>query len=60
LSNPAKVESAQARVQSSQPQVVDDGDDDLLLGAKIAFCGLDGGVAEQELDLFEVAAVLAA
>ena len=44
----------------SQPQVVVDGDGDLLLGAKVAFCSLDGGVAQQELDLFEVSAVLAA
>ena len=44
----------------SKPQVVVDGDGNLLLGAKVAFGGLDGGVAEQELDLFEVSAVLAA
>ena len=44
----------------SQPQVVIDGDGDFLLGAEVAFGRLDGGVAEQELDLFEVSAVLAA
>ena len=43
-----------------KPQIVVDGDGNLLLGAKVAFAGLDGGVAEQELDLFEVAAVLSA
>ena len=31
-----------------------------MLGAEVAFGGLDGGVAEQELDLFDIAAVLAA
>jgi len=45
---------------ASQPQIVVDGDSNLLLGAEVAFSGLDGGVSEQELDLFEVAAVLAA
>jgi len=44
----------------SQPQVVIDGDGDLLLGAKVAFGGLNRGVAEQELYLLQVAAVLAA
>jgi len=43
-----------------KPQIVVDGDGYLLLGAKVAFGGLDGGVAEQELDLFEVSAVFAA
>jgi hypothetical protein len=33
---------------------------DLLLGAKVPFRGLDGAVTEQELDLLEVAAALAA
>jgi len=36
---------------ASQPQIVVDGDSNLLLGAEVAFSGLDGGVAEQELDL---------
>ena len=44
----------------SQAQVVVDGDGNLLLRAKAAFGGLDGGVAKQELDLLQVAAILAA
>jgi len=44
----------------SQPQVVIDGDGYLLLGTEVAFGRLDGCVAEQELDLLQVAAVLAA
>ncbi len=30
------------------------GNGDLLLGAKVAFGGLDGRVPEQELDLLEI------
>jgi hypothetical protein len=43
-----------------QPEIVVHRDFDLLLGAEVAFRGLDGGVAEQELDLFDISAVLAA
>jgi hypothetical protein len=46
-------------VFDSQPQVVVNGDGNLLLRAKLAFGSLDRGVAEQEFDLFEVSAVLA-
>ena len=44
----------------SKPQIVVDGDGYLLLGAEVAFGGLDGCMTEQKFDLFEVAAVLAA
>ena len=44
----------------SKPQIVVHRDFDLLLRAQVAFGGLDGGVAEQELDLFDIAAILAA
>ena len=37
-----------------------DGEGQVLFRAEIAFCGLDGGVAEQQLDLFEISACLAA
>jgi hypothetical protein len=43
-----------------QSQVVVDCDLDLLLGAEVAFRRLDGGVAEQELDLLDISALLAA
>ena len=43
-----------------QSQVVVHRDGDLLLGAEIALGGLDRGMSEQELDLFEVASGLAA
>jgi hypothetical protein len=43
-----------------EPEVVVYRDLDLLLGAEVAFGGLDGGVAEQELDLFQVSAALSA
>jgi hypothetical protein len=49
-----------SRTHNSKPQIVVYGDFDLLLGAEVAFRGLDGGVAEQELDLFDISAVLAA
>ena len=49
-----------SRPGHSQPQVVVDGDGNLLLGAEVTFGRLDGGVTEQELDLFEVSTVLAA
>jgi hypothetical protein len=38
----------------SQPQIVVPGNDNLLVGAQIAFGGLDRGVAEQELDLLQI------
>ena len=41
-----------------QPQVIVHRDLYILLRPQIAFGGLDGGVAEQELDLLEIAAVL--
>ena len=44
----------------SEPQVVVHRDLDILFGAQIAFGGLDRGVAEQELDLLQIPAVLAA
>jgi hypothetical protein len=37
-------------------EIVVDGLRQILAGAEVAFGGLDGGMAEQELDLFEVAA----
>ena len=43
-----------------QPEAVGDGDGDVLLRPEVSFGGLDGGVSEQELDLFEVAAEFAA
>ena len=43
-----------------QSEVVVYRDLDLLLGAEVAFRGLDRGVAEQELDLFDISAILAA
>ena len=46
----------QISTSDSQPQIVVDGDDDLLLGAEVALGGLDRGVAKQELDLFDIAA----
>jgi hypothetical protein len=48
------------RIRSLQSEVVVYDDLDLLLGAEVAFRRLDGGVAEQELDLFDISAVLAA
>ena len=44
----------------SKSEIVVHGDLDLLLRPQIAFCGLDRGVAEQELDLFQIAAILPA
>jgi len=44
----------------SKPQIVVHRDFDLLLGTEVAFRGLDRGVTEQELDLFDISAVLAA
>jgi hypothetical protein len=49
------------REESSSPlksEVVVHGHSDLLVGAQIPFGGLDGGVAEQELDLLQIAAIL--
>jgi hypothetical protein len=57
IANTSSKEEATYRLQS---QVVVHRDLDLLLGAEVAFGGLDGGVAEQELDLFDISAVLAA
>jgi hypothetical protein len=48
-----------ASKRSKQTDVVVDRKRDLLLGAKITFGGLDGGMAEQEFDLLEVATTLA-
>jgi hypothetical protein len=45
---------------SSQADVAVDGKRDLLLGAEITLRGLDRGVAEQKLDLFNIPATLAA
>jgi len=42
----------------SEPEIVIHSHDDLLLGAQVAFGRLDGGVPQQKLDLFEVAARL--
>jgi len=44
----------------SQAEVVIDRDFDLMFGAEIALGGLDRAVAEQEFNLVEVAAALAA
>jgi hypothetical protein len=46
--------------ESLESQVIVHRDLDILFRAKIAFGGLDGGVPEQELDLLEIAAALAA
>ncbi len=43
-----------------QSQVVVHRDLDILLGAQIAFGGLDRGVPEQEFDLLQIPAVLPA
>jgi len=43
-----------------QPDSIVDCDGQVLHGAEVAFGGLDGGVAEQQLDLLDVAAGLAA
>jgi len=43
-----------------ESQGIVDGEGQVLFRAEIAFCGLDGGVAEQQLDLFEISACLAA
>jgi len=47
-------------VNRSNPQIVVHRDFDILFGAEIAFGGLDRRVAEQELDLFQIPAILAA
>src|SRR6266702_741282 len=44
----------------SQPQIIVDCDLDVLLRPQIPLGGLDGGVAEQELDLLQIPAVLPA
>ena len=44
----------------SEPQIVVHRDLDILFRAKIALCRLDGGVPQEELDLLEIPAVLAA
>jgi hypothetical protein len=49
-----------AHHESLQSQVIVDRDLDILFGAQIAFGGLDRGVAEQELDLLQIPAVLPA
>jgi hypothetical protein len=49
-----------AHPESLQAQVVVDRDLDVLLRPQIAFGGLDRGVAEQELDLLQIPAVLPA
>jgi len=45
---------------ASQPDRIVHRHRDVLLGPKIPFGGLDGGVPEQELDLFEIPAGFAA
>jgi hypothetical protein len=55
VSNPA-----QEPPSPLQPQVVVYGDLDILLGPEITFGGLDRGVAEQEFDLLQIPAILAA
>ena len=57
IANTPSNEEATYQLQS---EVVVYGNLDLLLGAEVAFGRLDGGVAEQELDLFDISAVLAA
>ena len=42
-----------------ESKVVVHRDLDILIGAQIALGGLDGGVAQEELDLLEIPAVLA-
>ncbi len=49
-----------ASAQLLQSQIIIHRDLDVLLGAEIALGGLDRGVAEQELDLLQVPAVLPA
>lgn len=44
----------------SQSQIVIHGDDDLLLRSKVALRGLDRRMAQQKLDLLQIAAVLSA
>ena len=44
----------------SQSEVVVYGDLDILFGAQIPFGGLDGGMPQQKLNLFQIAPVLAA
>jgi hypothetical protein len=46
--------------ESLKSQVIVHRDLDILLGAEIALRGLDRGVAEQEFDLLQIPAVLAA
>jgi hypothetical protein len=43
-----------------EPQIIVHRDLNILLGPQIAFRGLDRGVAEQEFDLLQIPAVLAA
>jgi hypothetical protein len=43
-----------------QPQVVVHRDLNILIGAQIPLGGLDGGVTEQEFDLLQIPAILAA
>jgi hypothetical protein len=56
----APAQNSGAHHESLPSQVIVDRDLDILFGAQIAFGGLDGGVAEQELDLFQIPAVLPA
>jgi hypothetical protein len=49
-----------ANPESLQSQVVVYRDLDILLGAQVAFGGLDRGVPQQELDLLQIPAVLPA
>ena len=44
----------------SKPQIIIHRDSYLLIGAQIPLGGLDRGVAEQELDLLQIAAAFAA
>ncbi len=51
---------ALARLLDANSHSVVDGMDEILLGAEVAFGGLDGGMAEQQLDLFQFPARFAA
>jgi hypothetical protein len=51
---------ANRRAMISKPQIIVHRDLDILVRPQIPFCGLDRGMAEEELDLLQIPTVLPA